>query len=213
MLWYLTTGPSSFRCSTSCVVARQHRLGRRYCAGSMRSPGALPSADFGTCGPLFRLICRYTKGTMGLPVLERHIVPFLSWWVARTAPRFRITAGLFCGSRFFAISRFACPGHGGINFSLVTASLLSPAPSPRCHSSYLLPVFATAARPQSSNARPAGSLTSVSKPMPAGCPKRSWMRSSTRCNVPPFHCCRRLPKTCRSSTSLTVNGSHSCRSI
>lgn len=61
----------------------------------MCSPGALPSADFGTCGPLFRPICRYTKGTMG--TRERHI----GHAAARTAP-----VADPRGGRLFAMPRF-----------------------------------------------------------------------------------------------------------
>ena len=61
----------------------------------MCSPGALPSADFGTCGPLFRPNCRYTKSTMG--TRERHI----GHAAARSAP-----VADPRGGRLFAMPRF-----------------------------------------------------------------------------------------------------------
>lgn len=61
----------------------------------MCSPGALPSADFGTCGPLFGPACRYTKSTMG--TRERHI----GHATARSAPVADLRGG-----RLFAMPRF-----------------------------------------------------------------------------------------------------------
>ena len=55
----------------------------------------MPSADFGTCGPIFGPICRYTKGTMG--TRERHI----SHATARSAP-----VADPRGGRLFAMPRF-----------------------------------------------------------------------------------------------------------
>lgn len=55
----------------------------------------LPSADFGTCGPLFGPACRYTKSTMG--TRERHI----GHAAARSAP-----VADPRGGRLFAMPRF-----------------------------------------------------------------------------------------------------------
>ena len=55
----------------------------------------LPSADFGTCGPLFEPACRYTKSTMG--TRARHI----GHAAARSAP-----VADPRGGRLFAMPRF-----------------------------------------------------------------------------------------------------------
>ena len=55
----------------------------------------MPSADFGTCGPLFRPICRYTKSTMG--TRERHIGNAAARSAPVADPR---------GGRLFAMPRF-----------------------------------------------------------------------------------------------------------
>lgn len=61
----------------------------------MCSPGALPSADFGTCGPFFEPACRYTKSTMG--TRERHIGHTATRSAPVADPR---------GGRLFAMPRF-----------------------------------------------------------------------------------------------------------
>lgn len=61
----------------------------------MCSPGALPSADFGTCGPFFGPACRYTKGTMS--TRERHIGHTATRSAPVADPR---------GGRLFAMPRF-----------------------------------------------------------------------------------------------------------
>ena len=62
-------------------------------SGSWGHP--LPSADFGTCGPLFGPACRYTKSTMG--TRERHIGHTATRSAPVADPR---------GGRLFAMPRF-----------------------------------------------------------------------------------------------------------
>ena len=62
-------------------------------SGSWGHP--LPSADFGTCGPLFGPACRYTKGTMS--TRERHIGHTATRSAPVADPR---------GGRLFAMPRF-----------------------------------------------------------------------------------------------------------